>query len=241
MFAQTKAERLPITKDILTKIISQPITTLDDLNIDAAFKTAWAEFLRLGEITYSSTDRKKLAFIHTSPTRGDVSFAEDDQFATLWLKQSKTDVDHMGVQIILAASQNPTCLVTALRRLFIENPQPPNAHLFSIGNAFPRSSVISIFRKRLVACGIPDTGYSGYSFCKGAAQHAANHGMLKENIQQLGRWTSNVFQLYFQTSQASLFNLNLSFQKGRPVAVPRATPAHNTTIPTVQGAPQLLQ
>ncbi len=47
--------------------------------------------------------------------------------------------------------------------------------------------------------------------------------MLDESIQRLGRWTSNAFKLYFTTTPETLFDLNLSFQKGMPLAVPRAT------------------
>ncbi len=47
--------------------------------------------------------------------------------------------------------------------------------------------------------------------------------MLDESIQRLGRWTSNAFKLYFTTTPETLFDLNLSFQKGMPLAVLRAT------------------
>lgn len=53
------------------------------------------------------------------------------------------------------------------------------------------------------------------------AQHAADNRMLDESIQRFGRWTSNSFQLYFKTSPATLFHLNLSFQKGTPLAILR--------------------
>ncbi len=44
--------------------------------------------------------------------------------------------------------------------------------------------------------------------------------MLDESIQKLGRWTSNAFKLYFTTNPETLFNLNLSFHKGMPLAIP---------------------
>ena len=46
--------------------------------------------------------------------------------------------------------------------------------------------------------------------------------MFDESIQRLGRWSSKSFKLYFTTSSKTLFNLNLSFQKGMLLAVPRA-------------------
>ncbi len=44
--------------------------------------------------------------------------------------------------------------------------------------------------------------------------------MLDESILRLGRWTSNAFKLYFTTTPETLFDLNLSFQKGMPLAGP---------------------
>lgn len=57
-FPAKNATRLPITKDILTALVSPPIHSINDLNFDTAFKVAWAGFLRLGEITYTDADRK---------------------------------------------------------------------------------------------------------------------------------------------------------------------------------------
>jgi hypothetical protein len=240
LFHQTKAKRLPITKDILQKITNQkttnhPTTIKDEANVDAAFKSAWAGFLRLGEITYTTAEAKKPSFARTKVTRGDVSFAEFDQYATIRLKRSKTDTDHSGVQIILAATNEDTCPVLALRHLFRIDPQPPSAPLFRLGTSFSRSTVISILRKRLINAGINCDAFSGHSFRKGAAQHASDHGMLDENIQRLGRWTSSAFQLYFKTSPSALFHLNLHFQKGTPLAVPRATNFINSTLGTSLG------
>lgn len=66
------------------------------------------------------------------------------------------------------------------------------------------------------------TGYSSHSFRRGAAQHASDNGMLDEDTQKLGRWSSESFRLYFTTSAQTLYNLNMSFQTGRPVALQRA-------------------
>lgn len=130
----------------------------------------------------------------------------------LRLKQSKTDTEHTGVQIVLAATGEKTCPVAALARLYTLDPQPANAPLFRLSSgAFSCFSVVTAFKKRISFAGLDQADYSGHSFRKGAAQHAADHGMLDEMIQKLGRWTSNAFRLYFTTSPESLYNLNLSF------------------------------
>ena len=89
----------------------------------------------------------------------------DEIFA---LPFDKTDVKHTGVEIIIAATNDLTCPVSALRELFMLNPQPSNAPLFSLddGTAFARNPVIQIFHQRLQASGIPYQSYSGHSFRK---------------------------------------------------------------------------
>lgn len=183
LFPSQKKNRLPITKDILEEITKDEPLTIEDLNVDTAFKVAWAGFMQIGELTYMATELKKDSFKDTKLTRPDISFAEGDQYATLRLKQSKTDVKHTGVQIILAATGKTTCPVSALRRLFLQDPCPADAPLFRLSSsAFCRQNVVSILKKRIIKVGLSEKEFSGHSFRKGAAQHAADHGMLDESI-----------------------------------------------------------
>ncbi len=89
-------------------------------------------------------------------------------------------------------------------------------------------------KQRIATAGLPEANYSGHSFRKGAAQHEADHSILDESIQRLGRWTSNAFKLYFTTTSETLFNLNLSFQKDMPLAVSRAT-VQGLTVTAMRG------
>ena len=77
------------------------------------------------------------------------------------LKRSKIDVKHTGVKIIIAAINDPTYLVSALQELFMLDPQPNNAPLFSLDNgvAFACNPVIQTLCQRLQANGIPDELY----------------------------------------------------------------------------------
>ena len=188
LFPSKKRNRFPITKEILEKITKEELLSITDLNVDTAFKVAWAGFMRMGELTYTAAEAKKATFAETGLTRSDISFAEGDQYAILRLKRSKTDTEHTGVQIILAATGEPTCPVAALRRLFIQDPRPPNAPLFRLqSSAFSCQAVVNILKQRITAAGLLEANYSGHSFRKRAAQHAADHGMLDESIQRLGR------------------------------------------------------
>ena len=222
-FPAIKGTRLPITKANLCTITASPPTTLNELNLDTDFKVAWAGFMRLGEIIYTEAEKRNVSFEDLHLTRCDITFSENDQYATLRLKQSKTDTNHTGVLIMLAATASPSCPVKALRSLFTHDPQPPSSPLFTCNNSsFTRRYVINQLRQRLQIANIPALLYSGHSFRRGAAQHASDNGMLDEDIQKLGRWSSETFGLYFTTSAQTLFNLNMNLQTGRPVALPRA-------------------
>ncbi len=180
--------------------------------MDTAFKVASAGFMRIGELTYTAAEAKKAKFAETGLTGSDILFAEGDQYAILRLKQSKTNTEHTGVQIILAATDEPTCPLAALRRLFIQDPRPRNAPFFWLQSlTFSCQAVVNILKQRIAASGLPKANYTGHSLRKGAVQHAADHGLLGQIIQRLGHWTSNAFKLYFTTILETLFNLNLSF------------------------------
>ncbi len=114
------------------------------------------------------------------------------------------------------------CLVAVLRRLFKQDPRSPNAPLFRLLSvAFSCQNVIVILKKRIASAGLSEPDFSGHSFRKRTANQAADNGMLDKSIQRLGRWTSNAIKLYFTTMPETLFNLNLSFQKGISLAVSR--------------------
>lgn len=132
LFPSKKQNRLTITKGILEKITDEKPLSISDLNVDTAFKVVWAGFMRMGELTYTVAEAKKATFAETGLTRSDISLAKGDQYAILRLKRSKTDTEHTGMQIILAATGERTCPVVALRRLFIQDPRPANAPLFRL-------------------------------------------------------------------------------------------------------------
>ncbi len=126
--------------------------------------------MRMGKLTYTTVEAKKATFAETGLTRSDISFAEEDQYAILRLKRSKTDTEHTGVQIILASTSEPTCPVAALRRLFIQDPCPLNAPLFRLqSSAFSRQAVANILKQRIAEASLPEANYSGHSFRKGVA------------------------------------------------------------------------
>jgi hypothetical protein len=78
MFSITKATRLLIIKNILQSITHLVVFTINDLNFDTACKIAWIEFLRLDEITYISTNQKRIIFNIIKTIRFNVFFAKND-------------------------------------------------------------------------------------------------------------------------------------------------------------------
>jgi hypothetical protein len=173
--------------------------------------------LRSGEFTYSLKDQPgSRNFINTKLTRSDVTFDENSEYVILRLKCSKTDLDHKGVEIILAATHDQICPVTALRNLFLLDPQPPTAPLFRFDSrAFDYNLFVDTLRNRLKNIGDQRSlCYSGHSFRRGVAQHAADNGILDGDIQRLGRWSSDAFKLYFNTSFSHRFSLNKRFLSG---------------------------
>lgn len=200
---------------------------IDKLNFETAIKLAFAAFLRTAELTCEAKDMEnKHVFEHTKLQRRDVTFADNNEHAILHLRSSKSDYDHTGVEIIVARTNEPTCPVKALKALYTLDPQPATAPLFRTRNGtFSRNKYINEMRKRLKDIGVKDyNGYAGHSPRRGAAQHAADNGILDSDIQKLGRWSSEAFKGYFQISHAYKFHLNRRFQTGRSVPLIPTSP-----------------
>src|SRR5205814_1891120 len=86
-----RRERLPITRDILIRILQQIPSTYDGINIRAALCVAFAGFLRAGEITYSEWEESSPNF---ALTRSSILF--DRENIILTLPASKTDFFQIG-------------------------------------------------------------------------------------------------------------------------------------------------
>ncbi|KAI3244694.1 hypothetical protein CBS147309_9556 [Penicillium roqueforti] len=221
--------RKPISRDTITKLsaglatlpsqsLEMTANLLDDLNFATACRVAFAGFLRLGEFTYKTEDLgTRPTFLAIKLTRSDVRFSSSLDHVQLTLKRSKTDRCHEGAQIILAKTGDGACPVDALQRLLLLDPKTPDAPLFSFHRRpFNRNNFLSTLSTKLRALGIHADGYSGHSFRKGAAQHAHDSGILDDQIQVLGRWTSEAFRVYFTTNTSALYKLNHQFQTGSP-------------------------
>jgi integrase len=227
MFSSPARPRLPITRDILRRLVPAPSSpeSPDDKNVSAALRVGWAAMVRLGEIIYG----KREATADKTVRRGDVSLRTN--YAVLRLRHSKTDIEKKGVDILLAVTDDDLCPVEALRSLFGADPQPDTAPLFRLQRGgFPKGYLVDRIRSRLRAAGINPTNYSGYSLRRGAAQEAANKGLPEQEIQLLGRWKSNAVRLYYSTPTAQRLALSKKLQSDAVRPLPLGIPVRGVTI-----------
>jgi hypothetical protein len=103
---------LPITRDLLLRILARLDTsTQEGATYHAAFCTAFAGFLRVGELTWTSAEwllgAADLSTWHV--TRRSVQFLDDDSRLYLTLPASKTDPFRMGITITIAAASDAAC------------------------------------------------------------------------------------------------------------------------------------
>lgn len=192
---------------------------------------------RLGELCYEAKDLAQPAiFAESKVCREDVFFAQDDAYATIHLKRSKTDTNHEGVTVYIAPAEQ-ACPIKALRRLFKYDPQPAHAPLFSIGvdgkgtnrrrGACTKNRVITALKRRMLQSDptLPTANFSGHSFRKGAASEAARNGVAYDDIQILGRWRSDSARLYIRHDPQRMVTLRYQASKGSlPYVIGLPTP-----------------
>jgi hypothetical protein len=139
-------------------------SNIDELNTEAALKIGWASFARLGEITYKKGDEKAAKTLKQE----DITLATDH--AIVRLRQSKADIDRLGVNIYLAATYDHLCPVRVLYILIRHDPQSSLSPLFRLRKGgFAKATLIQLIRARLTRAGISPEQYFGYSLRRGAA------------------------------------------------------------------------
>ena len=115
VYGRLKKPRFPITRDILIAITATTLQTIEDINLRTCFLLSFAAFLRMGEVTYEARDSPGSDwFFETKVTRSCIKFSENNDYARLHLKRSKTDIKNEGTTILVAAINLPLCLVKAL-------------------------------------------------------------------------------------------------------------------------------
>lgn len=210
-------ERAPMTKDVLLRLLDPCAavgeTQLDALHLNAAMTLAFGGFLRTAEFTHSAYEEALPDFRHLKLTIGGLTISPSLDSLQLFLPRSKGDRTHKGVTILMAATNDLACPVrnvTALlqARSFAGSADP--LLTFSWGG-FERDHFLAAVRRRLTVIGLPALHITGHSFRRGAAQHADEAGLSRDQIQILGRWSSDAVDRYYRTSPQHLFTLQRRF------------------------------
>ncbi len=199
--------RQPITLKILTKCISTLRRGYHSIHtartLDAMFILAFFGFLRCSELAISSSFDPA---IH--PTISDLAVLEDETISYT-IKQSKTDQTKKGHFIYIFNLQSPILpYQTLLAFLHLRKSQSklPSDPLFTDDSNRPVTRFW--FQKHLKAVlhlsDTPAGNFSSHSFRIGAATTAAHKGLSQQQIQELGRWSSEAFKSYIRSDRSHI-------------------------------------
>lgn len=192
----SKDMRLPITSELLNKIIDKLPSGCFSLYETWLFAAAFHGFLRVGEIVYT-----KLGQLQQIVSLNDAQILCEgkDQFIRLRLQHSKCDQAVKGTFIDIAKTDTPVCPVKLLKD-YLAVRSKLNGLLFCHfnGKHVSRYQFSSILSKSLKVLGIDSSGIKSHSFRIGAATEAATKGICNEEIMKLGRWKSETYKSYIR-------------------------------------------
>ncbi len=114
---------------------------------------------------------------------------------TVSLRQSKTDIFGVGVQISLGATND---VAAVLAYLALHPPSPGPLFILQNGSPLSRNYLVAHVRQALAEGGMDVSNFSGHSFRIGGAITAALASIPDSTIQSLGRWKSSGFLRYIR-------------------------------------------
>ena len=124
------------------------------------------------------------------------------------IKASKTDQFRKGCYIHIGFGSAPLCAIHAVMSyLATQGNSPGPLFMLKSGQPLTHAILTDWLRQIMVASGI-EGNFSSHSFRIGAATVAARNGIPDHQIQALGRWTSNAYQLYIRTPADALASLS---------------------------------
>ena len=183
-----------------------------EANWRAALTTAFCALMRGGEIGVSDSDTW-CAEIHL--TRADVTFYRDAGgvlFCILMMRPLKKKPGmRKSVPVVLKSGGSLIDPVAELWELFQRDPlkkgeRPDRRPLFrnpANGAAFKVSDVRSVVKWMMAKIGLDPKRFGAHSLRIGGATAALAAGVSPAQIRLLGRWSSDVAELYMQMTQQS--------------------------------------
>ena len=195
-------EKLPITLDIMQKMLTVVNDSFDDIMFWAAATLAHFGMLRVSEFTVSSLGGCST----TGMIPQDITFHNDCDgvYMLVIIRRSKTDVQNRGVQLCIGCTGLSVCAHCAVFRYLarrrscgfsVEQP----LFLFRNGTGLTRSLFVKRTRLCLSLVGINDQAYSSHSYRVGGATTAAAAGLADWEIKLMGRWSSEAYLRYIKT------------------------------------------
>ena len=191
--------RLPITPDLLFKLKSVYMGWQE-------CQLGWLHVMGGSSAFLDSCVPGKLQF-HQTLSFKDVAVDNllDPKVIRVHLKASKSDPFRKGVDVFVGITNHTLCPVSAiLVYLAARGSNPGPFFRFEDGRPLTRMCFVSRVKEALAAVGVDQSAYSGHRFRSGAATTAASQGIGDATIKMLGRWKSNVYQLYIQTPKDQL-------------------------------------
>jgi hypothetical protein len=196
-------QRLPITEDILGKLISSSSyvcsSNFETYLFCAAFSLAYHAFLRVGEFT-----RNKSFNIHHIIGINDIQFSNDQSKDKKLLKLnvpfSKTDQSGKGssVQLVESDTQAICPIMLLLRYLSVRPKIGGQLFVHMDGSPLTRYQFTSVLKKTLDISGLSNSHYTSHSFRIGAASDSFLKGHSESEIMKKGRWSSNAYKSYIR-------------------------------------------
>lgn len=207
---KTPKRKLPVTPVILRQVKAVWKDRASNYNQSlmwAAVTTCFFGFLRSGEITVKANETyDKATHLAFEDVASDSRSAPT--FVQLTLKASKTDPFRQGTKVVLGATRDDLCPVSALFS-YLRLRGGADGPLFITQQKMPLSRTVFVtqFREALLAAGYQPSEvsqYAGHSFRAGAASTAAALGMEDSLIKTLGRWESSAYLLYLRLPHENL-------------------------------------
>ena len=193
-------KRLPITMDILDKIIFATEHVLDNhyeiTMFKAMFSLAFHAFLRIGEITVNSLKQENINLLKLE----NVNITDVIEITFTHFKHYKGQPFTLQVK---PKQKAKNCPVSLLKKYLNISPcNLKNKPLFQTSPGIPvlRSKFDKILKQTLSFCNINNTNYKGHSFRIGSASEASRQGLNDDKIKELGRWNSNAYKKYIRLS-----------------------------------------
>ncbi|XP_062600583.1 uncharacterized protein LOC134262215 [Saccostrea cucullata] len=199
--------RLPITKDILQKLIKATIckiTVPQAFNhslLQALYLLCFNAFLRLGEVVVSDKDR--VLQVEDITFHGNGTLPQNVQIVIRHHKsQKKSEPIIISIQGNTENEFYPVYALHKYRTICLHSSGP--FFQFIDGTPVTYSYVTNQLSTAIDLAGLNPKRFKGHSFGIGAATHAAQLGYSESCIQHLGRWNSNALHRYISIKSFQL-------------------------------------